>query len=429
VTLLPLLAAALLAHASPARPSSAVPPPASDTMPGAELSVYLMTMGFGTLDVCDRFGHNAIRIRDEKNGTDVSYNWGVFSFDQPNFLLRFLTGDTKYWVAAWDTYQMIEHYRERNRSVWMQKLNVTPQQRVALRDFVEWNVREENKFYRYDYYRDNCSTRVRDALDRVLGGRIRAATANVRTGTTYRSHTRRLLDSEAFLYTGIMIALGEPADRELTAWDEMFLPVRMRERIRSVNVPDITGREVPLVAREMQIFLASTPPELLAPRSHLVRALSLGIGIALMTLVLAWVARNGGKARVVARRGLATLSVMWLSVAGIIGVILILAWTATRHVFWARNENLLLFLPIALLVAPLAPGALRAPRVRPVVGLLAGTIVVVAIGALLIQPSPGLDQVNGEVIALALPIDVAIAGLVWMASRDRSQTPGSAPRV
>ena len=185
---------------APVTRGDAVPvaPPAATsarpaTGPGSELSVTLITFGVGE-QVWERFGHNALWIHDARLGTDVAYNWGLFDFEQPGFFRRFLTGDTKYWMAGEDAYTMVTAYHNIGRPITLQRLNLTPTQALALRDFVEHNALEENKYYRYDYFRDNCSTRLRDAIDRALGGALRAATDTMHTTMSYRSESLRLTE-------------------------------------------------------------------------------------------------------------------------------------------------------------------------------------------------------------------------------------------
>src|SRR5688500_11242967 len=208
-------------------------PPAGE--PGSELTVYLLTIGQGD-EVWELFGHNAIWIKDRSDGSDITYNWGMFDFAQPNFLGRFLTGITSYWMEGIDLESMLQAYTQRNRSLLAQELNLTPAQRLSLKHALEENARPENKFYRYDYYRDNCSTRLRDMLDRALGGQLQTATTTRITSETYRSHTRRLTQDNIPVYTGITFALGHPADRPISMWEEMFLPVRVANHLRTVRV-------------------------------------------------------------------------------------------------------------------------------------------------------------------------------------------------
>src|SRR5688572_20099444 len=196
------------------RPESRVPSPESPVV-GSELTVYLMTMGYGDL-VWERFGHNAIRIVDAARGTDSVYNWGTFDFQQPHFLRRFLTGNTLYWMQGDGMVETMDHYRRLNRSVWIQELDLTPAERNAVQEFITWNGQEANRYYRYDYYLDNCSTRVRDLIDRIVGGQVKLAMGSRLTSTTYRFHTQRTLQFDRVVALGTNIGLGEVADRPIS---------------------------------------------------------------------------------------------------------------------------------------------------------------------------------------------------------------------
>ena len=384
------------------RASHLVPRPSPT---GSALTVYLMTMGAGDL-VWERFGHNAIWIHDAARGTDAVYNWGMFDFAQPGFLRRFLTGDTRYWMAAFDLHSTVDVYAGSNRTVLVQELDLTPAQRAELQRFAEWNEREENRYYRYDYYRDNCSTRVRDAIDRVLGGRIRAATAATPTATSYRSHTRRLTSGDFPVYTGIQLALGHPADRPISAWEEMFLPVKMSESLRGVRVPGEGGALRPLVKSERVLFQARRPPEPAGPPRYTGRYLALGGAIAALLALLAARGARGGRA---ARAGFVAAAALWALLAGVLGSAALGAWTLTQHVFMYRNENLLQFNPLPLLLLALVPLAVVGGRARrPARAVALGVAALSALGFAL-QALPGLDQPNGEIIALALPAHAALA--------------------
>src|SRR5947208_3793455 len=105
-----------------APPAQQPPLTISTAEPGSQLTVYLRTFGWGDV-VWERFGHNAIWIRDRANGTDLTYNWGMFDFNQPHFVWRFVTGDTRYWMAPIDYLSMVRYYRQNNRSILAQELN------------------------------------------------------------------------------------------------------------------------------------------------------------------------------------------------------------------------------------------------------------------------------------------------------------------
>src|SRR5688500_9643595 len=263
--------------------------------PGSELIVYHVIMGPGDA-VWEKFGHNALWLRDTVAGTDIAYNWGVFDFTADDFIPRFLKGSMRYWVEAYPTRPMLDAYVQANRSIWAQELALTPAEKHALREFVQWNVLEENKYYTYDYYRDNCSTRVRDALDRVLGGRLRAASDTVPTGTTYRWHTRRLTRELPLIHAGIDIMLGQPTDRPISQWEEMFLPGHVQEYLRNFAVLEEDGSLRKLVVDERQIFQANRAAEPVEPPRSLPVFLAVGLGIAALIALTARRAARGGRA-------------------------------------------------------------------------------------------------------------------------------------
>ena len=403
-------------------PPSAAPSPAQNGAQGAgeggAIRVYLVTMGPGDL-VWEKFGHNALWVVDPATGIDDAYNYGLFDFAQENFVSRFIQGRMLYWMQGIDGPATLRHYLGDNRDVWVQELNLAPAQKVALRDFLRWNEREENRFYRYDYYRDNCSTRVRDALDRVLGGTMRAQFDTVPTGTTYRSHTARLTASSVAEYSGLMVGLGPAADRPITAWEEMFLPLKVRDRVRTLTTAGPDGRPVPLVLSERHLPSSGRETERDEPPNRIPWYLLGGVLLGAAFVGLGRAAPRSGAARF----GFAALSGVWLVLVALGGVVLAGLWGWTDHAIAYRNENLFQFdplaIPLVLLVPCLAYGARWAARPA---ALLMLAVAALAVLGFVLQVLPGLDQTNGEIIALALP---AHLGLAWAVLRLRDAVLGA----
>ena len=392
-------------------------PGAADLATAGQVRVYLMTIGQGDV-VWEKFGHNALRVVDPARGTDLAYNWGIFDFDQPNFIGRFLTGDTDYSMEAIDAPSLAQYYAsDEQRTVVQQELNLTAPQKARLRAFVEWNALEANKYYRYDYYRDNCSTRVRDALDRALGGTLRRALeGRPAGGTTYRSHTRRLLAGDVPTYTGIQLALGRPADVPLDAWEEAFLPGRLAAYARGIRVAGPDGVAQPLVAREDTLFVAPRPPERTAVPSYLLGYLVTGLLFGAVVLLLG---RRGAAGVRGADAGFGVLAGTYVLIVGLAGTALVLAGTVTRHTYMGRNENLLAVNPMALvlLVLLLAAVGVRRPEARQrwrrrasVVALVLAAVTVLGAVLTLI---PGIGQRSTELFALLVPVHLAL----WWALR------------
>jgi hypothetical protein len=389
------------------------------------IRVYLITVGQGG-PYWTRFGHNALWIHDRERGSDLAYNWGLFDFTEPGFLRGVTLGNPRYWMAGFELKGMLAAYRWENRSIDIQELALSPDAARSLRDFVEWNARPENRGYRYDYYRDNCSTRVRDALDRVLSGQIRAATDTGHTGETYRRHTKRLLVGAAS-FSMFSFLLGNPADRPISRWDEMFVPMLMRDHLRRIRVRDEAGASVPLVRREWRAFTAQRPAERRTPPNDIPAYTIIGVVLAAVIVALASV--RGRDTR--ARRAGASLAATWSVLAGLAGAAALGAWAFTRHTFMYENENVLQLTPLSLALAVFIPLAARpnSPRARAWIAFaLAIVIVALSLFGLAAQRLAGFDQSNGEIIGLALPLHAATVFAVLRLIQNRTSLPSSADR-
>jgi hypothetical protein len=181
----------------------------------------------------------------------------------------------------------------------------------------------------------------------------------------------------------------------------MFLPLKMREHVRRVTVPGPDGRPVPLVRSERTLFESSAPPPPEAPPSWLPWYLALGVAIGGTALLLARRARDRRWARI----GLAVVVGAWAIVAGVAGLVLAGLWGLTDHVMAYCNENLLQLNPLALLILPGLAGVVRARLAyRAALGVAGLSLL-----GLLLKLLPWFDQVNGPVIALALPAQLGIA--------------------
>lgn len=380
--------------------------------PGASLRISVLTFGQGNA-VFERFGHNALRVQDTATGLDLAYNWGMFSFEQPNFLGRFLSGDTQYWVEAFPTPFLLQVYAEQDRQSVEQVLALTPAQRLEIATFVAANAREANKYYRYDYFRDNCSTRLRDALDRVLGGSLKRRFEPITTEWSYRNESVRLTREDGLAQAGIDVALGPRADIPITAWESMFIPMRLRDLLRDVTVPTRDGPAVPLVAEERVLYEAKRLPEL--PER---RGLSIGAWGPVLGAWMFLLAPVGVIARRRTRIPAAIMVALFYGVTGLVGVVLIGMWVGSSHVFWYNNLNLLLFSPFALLAAVPAARAILIGKVGSrtkglVLAVLGGAVLALLLSAVVNQ------RLMGPIL-LALPAHIGLAVLVWRHTRPRA---------
>jgi hypothetical protein len=411
------VAGTLALAASGALTAQAQPRAQDDTLAAARLQVSLLTFGQGS-EVFERFGHNAIRIADPMIGFDVSWNWGMFSFDEPNFLGRFLRGTSQYWMAGFETVPLLAYYRTNDRQAVEQVLNLSGSQKLALLRFVRRNEREENKYYRYDYFRDNCSTRVRDALDTVLDGALKRAWADSLSDHSFRREALRLTEDASFSRLGIDIALGPLADTRMTAWAEAYVPMRLRDRVRGVMVPGPGGAPTNLVLVERVLHASSRAPEPIAPFS----LPGLYVAIALGSLVP--LALLGGLAFMSALRGrwepaqrgsrivIAVLATCWYAATGLMGLLVAMMEIFSAHVFWYGNWNVLLLSPVGLLAAWFVPRAVISGRGGVTARWLAGLIGACALVALVLSMTGATAQSSGAVAVAFAPTMMYLALLV-----------------
>jgi hypothetical protein len=400
-----LLIAGLAGAGTPRAPSDSVP-----DVP----TIYLVTFDSGA-EIWERFGHNAIWVHDPARQTDIAYDYGRFSFQAERFFYRFAQGDLRYWMGEADVRSLVAAYQRAGRSIWVQELDLPEQARRDLAEFLRWNVREENKYYQYNYYTDNCSTRIRDALDRVLGGQIRQWATGVVTDQSYRDQTRRLTENSPGFHTALDIGLGQPVDQRLTAWEEMFLPISLRPYLDSVAVTDPDGRTHRLVKSERHVSESDRFPVPARPHDWTLVYLTLGVAIGAIVAALGrWGRRSSG-----GRLAFGISATTWAFFTGLIGLALAALWAFTTHRFSYRNENLFQLNLISLGLAVVLPGAVWGSLRKRRVGLIAARIVVgLGLLGLLLKLGPAFVQSNLNVIALILPVHLGVlAGLEAVGAR------------
>lgn len=382
-----------------------------DSVPGANLTVYLLTFDPGDL-IWERFGHNALVIHDAAAGTEWGYDYGRFSFgrtlaEQMRFFGRFAAGDLRYSMGDADAAVYREGYRRAGRSIWSQRLDLAPAARAALRGFLAWNSQPENREYQYHYYLDNCSTRIRDALDRVVGGQIKAWADTVATPWTYRDHTRRTTENAPVMYTLLNIGLGHPADHKLSAWEEMFLPISLRPYLSAIQIRDPDGRVHPLVLETQHLVESDRFRVEDRPSNWLPGYAALGLLGGLLLGGLGWLAgRFGGRWR------LAFVGVggLWAFLAGSAGLVLVGLWLLSGHAFAGWNENVLQLNVVSLVVAWALPKGVigGSPSRRALAMFAAGCAAALSFTGLIAKVVPGFDQGNLDLIALFLPIHLGL---------------------
>ncbi len=358
--------------------------------PGDSLTVSLLTMGPGEHPFT-KFGHTALWVHDAANGRDEVFNYGTFAFDSPTLLLDSVQGKLPYWLSVQGLRGTLASYGEQRRSLVASELELTPAQRLQLLAALRDNAQPEHRYYRYDYYRDNCATRVRDALDRVVGGAIRAHGGEP-ASMSYRAHTLRLVADDPKLYVGLDLAIGRQTDAPITFWDEAFLPERLHDLLAHTTV-ERAGHALPLIRSERPLLTSDLPAPRVAPPTWFGFyggvGLSLGAALAVLGVKARWSKR--------ALRALTTLSIALFVPLGLLGCAIAYLTFFSAHSAAAANFNVLL-LPPWTLALPLVSSA---PRLARLAARAAGVTTVLA---LVIHWFTRDSQVNGQELAFALPL-------------------------
>jgi hypothetical protein len=351
-----------------------------------------------------KFGHTALWLHDARANKDEVYNFGTFAFDSPTLLLDSVRGKLPYWLSVQSLQSTLESYSEQRRSLLVSELDLTPAERLELARALRDNALPQHRYYRYDYYRDNCATRVRDAVDKVLAGRVRRA-GGARARMSYRDQTLRLVASDGALYVALDLAVGRGADAEIDFWDEAFLPDRLRDLFKQTTVLR-AGRELPLVREERVLLPALLPAPASTPPNWRARYGGLGVLLGALFVVLGHAARTHAVARFALRSALFLLG----CAAGLLGSALCYLTLFSEHSAAAMNQNPLLVPPWALALAcPAAlrkiaePRAWRLARISAAFALLAGLL------ALCLHALSGHAQANGQELAFALPLWLGVA--------------------
>lgn len=397
------LALVLLVVSSSTLASAEMAPDSNDADP---ITVELLTMGPGDHPFF-KFGHNAFRIRDARRGSDVVYNYGTFSFSSPTLLRDFFKGRLEYWLSRDSMTNTLEHYGDEDRSLVSQRLALSPEQKRALKKFLEKNARPENRAYKYDYFFDNCSTRLRDAIDRVTDGQLRES-FKVRATQSLRDHALRASSDHFLEYLVLSIGLGPLVDKPTDRWGEAFLPEMLTEGLRHVTIRDSDGSEQSLVASE-EILLEHPDTRLAKPPQWKLKFLLTGVLVGLVLAGLAYWSRRRRASAIV----FGSIIAVGGLVIGLLGLGLLSLWTMTDHAVAYRNQNLLLLSPLALGLPwyglrAVVRGSQAIKELQWLGALLLGSGAI----ALTLKLLPLEWQDNGTLIAFFLP---CWAGL-WSAS-------------
>jgi Domain of unknown function (DUF4105) len=301
----------------------------------AQAEISVLTLGPFQGELYSAFGHSAIRVYDPELGVDEAYNWGIFDFNQPNFYLNFARGHLLYKLGVYPYDRFRDYYISYNRYVHEQILNLTPAQKQRLYKYLIWNSQPENQNYLYDYFYNNCATKVRDVLTTVFGDSVKFDGSYVKTNYSIRDLTDIYLAQQPWGDLGIDICLGLPMDKGATAYEYMFLPDYVES---GFNHATLNGNG--LVKESVSVY-ESREEEIVASPVHPLLAFSV---FALFVFALSiW----DFKRKKISK----WFDSLFFGILGVVGLLLSCLWFFTDHKAAAVNFNLLWALPTHIVVA------------------------------------------------------------------------------
>jgi hypothetical protein len=212
---------------------------------GNDTIVYLITCNPGT-ETYSIYGHSALRIVNKVYQTDLVYNWGGFDFRTPNFAWKFARGRLEYMLVVESMNDFLQTYFYEKRAVFCQKINLLPGETKTLVALVNENLRPENVKFMYDFFYDDCSTRIRDILEKSVGNKLLYPPDESSGAPTFRNMTGKYQSPYPWLNFGIDLIMGSPGDKKATFRDMMFLPLDMQNCLNETLI-NRNGKMIPLL--------------------------------------------------------------------------------------------------------------------------------------------------------------------------------------
>jgi len=297
----------------------------------SHLRISLLTCGTGS-EIWETFGHTAVRVTDSTAGTDVVFNYGTFNGFEKDFELKFMRGKLLYYLSYYATKDFLEEYSSVHRSVEEQLLLLTGPQKQEIYAFLRWNAEPENREYKYDFFFDNCATRIRDVFPKTLGAGFRFGNVLPGKPYTFRQVINRYFYRVHFERFGVNLLLGSKIDKPMTNEDIMFLPDYLRDGVAGAGVQ---GKPI---ASPAVVLLQGEAP-LPAGINYM---LVLTLVLALLTIAGLFVPGMQVLGRV--------MSGLLLLITGLLGTLMLFMWLGTDHQGCQDNYNILWALPTNLLV-------------------------------------------------------------------------------
>ncbi len=307
--------------------------------PTAEFSLITVSPGS---ELYNCFGHSAFLLQDSTNKIFKMYNYGTFDFNDPNFYWNFVRGKLKYMLAVEDPMDLIGGARAENRFVIQQLLNLSIMQKQRLYDFLERNYLPEKRFYKYDFFYDNCSSRLRDALVYACGDSLKFNLKPAKEDKSFRALIDPYLENKRYQDLGMDLGLGLPADEIASPYQYMFLPEYLMNDFAGATIKGHNKIETLVISQ--QTILSNEPDEVITP-FYLRPWFAFWTFFFLILGVTYYQYKKQAAGH--------WLDVLIFIPTGLFGLVILFLWFGTDHGVTIKNYNLLWAMPLHLIFIPM----------------------------------------------------------------------------
>ncbi|MEO6832470.1 MAG: DUF4105 domain-containing protein, partial [Chitinophagaceae bacterium] len=298
----------------------------------SHLRISVLTVGVGD-EIYASFGHTGIRVLDSATGSDKVYNWGTFDGFQDNFELKFMQGKLLYYCSSETFLNFYQTYVQAQRRVQEQVILLDDAQKAKLQQFLEENLEEANRYYKYDFLYDNCATRLRDVFPTVFGKQFKFGQVLPKDSKlTFREIIDKYLAPLPWERFGIDLLLGSKLDKPMSNEEIMFLPDYLRDGIAGATV---NGK--PIAQDTVELLPAGSP----FPKP--------GNGVLFTLLIVAALVIFGSVIPGFNIIGAIAKNAL-LIVIGLLGFLMLFMWLGTDHKACSDNWNVLWALPTNLII-------------------------------------------------------------------------------
>jgi len=301
------------------------------------LQISLLTVMPGE-ELYSTFGHSALRVTDTVTHQDIVYNYGTFNFDDPDFYTKFVRGKLLYFLSTDDFASFVLENQQDNRGITEQILNLSCEQKRNIIGLLEANLMAQNRFYKYDFLFDNCTTRLRDLVEKASDSTVHFGKA-VSTEVSFRNLIHEYLNrnDKQWSKLGIDILLGAKTDTIATPYQIMFLPDYLMKTFDSSTI-----NSQPLITEKHSLFKINYSQN---EKNNLTHPFFLFICLFVLIAFLSF-SKN-----VFIQKFLASFDALLFFIVGLLGILILFMWFGTDHIMCRNNYNLLWAWPINIVAA------------------------------------------------------------------------------